>query len=113
MKKHHAVNYIEFPADDLIAIKAFYTKAFGWKFTDYGPEYVAFADGALEGGFTKGEISAEKGPLVILYSTDLEASVTAVELAGGTIIKPIYAFPGGRRFHFSDPAGNHLAIWSE
>ena len=112
MNKHHAINYIEFPADDLKAIKKFYTKAFGWKFTDYGPEYVAFKDGVLEGGFTKGQGSGKKGPLVILYSTNLEASLKSVEKAGGSIAKPIYPFPGGRRFHFIDPAGNYLAIWS-
>lgn len=113
MNKHHTLNYIEFPAADLPAVKEFYVKAFGWEFTDYGPEYVAFSDGVLEGGFTKGTVSGETGPLVILYSDNLEASVRTVEGAGGMIAKPIYSFPGGRRFHFIDPGGNHLAIWSD
>lgn len=113
MHKHHSIDYVEFPADDLEAIKKFYTAAFGWEFTDYGPEYVAFRDEALEGGFTKGKVCEEGGPLVILYSDDLEASVGSVAASGGAIVKPIYAFPGGRRFHFRDPAGNELAVWSE
>lgn len=113
MNRHHAINYIEFPADDLATAKAFYGKAFGWTFTDYGPEYVAFTDGSLEGGFTNGIVSAEAGPLVILYSEALERSLEHVEECGGKIVRPIYAFPGGRRFHFQDPAGNHLAVWSE
>lgn len=113
MNKHHAVNYIEFPAADLPAVKDFYAKAFGWKFTDYGPEYTAFNDGALDGGFTKGAVSGESGPLVILYSEDLPASLESVKKCGGTITKSIYEFPGGRRFHFADPAGNHLAVWSD
>ncbi len=113
MSTHHSINYIEFPAEDLEAVKDFYTKAFGWKFTDYGPEYIAFNDGVLDGGFTKGTVSGEAGPLVILYSNDLEKSLAAVEACGGTIVKPIFDFPGGRRFHFADPAGNQLAIWSQ
>ncbi|KND47492.1 MAG: Glyoxalase family protein [Parcubacteria bacterium C7867-004] len=113
MNAHHRINYIELPADDLEAIKKFYAGAFGWTFTDYGPDYTAFTDGSLEGGFTKGEVAKESGPLVILYSSQLEGSVSDVQNAGGTIAKPIYAFPGGRRFHFLDPAGNELAIWSE
>jgi len=113
MNKHHSINYIEFPAADLSAIKEFYSKAFGWTFTDYGPEYIAFNDGVLDGGFTKGSVIQEGGPLVILYSENLEASVEAVTACGGTIFKQIYSFPGGRRFHFLDPAGNHLAVWSD
>ncbi|MBU2103870.1 VOC family protein [Patescibacteria group bacterium] len=113
MNKHHAINYIEFPATDLPAIKEFYGKAFGWTFTDYGPEYVAFSDGVLDGGFTKGSAIQEGGPLVILYSENLETSVETVTACGATIIKHIYSFPGGRRFHFLDPAGNHLSIWSD
>ena len=113
MNAHHSINYIEFPADDLMAVKKFYTEAFGWEFTDYGPEYIAFKDGVLEGGFTKGQASGEAGPLVILYSDNLESSMEGVVRAGGTIAKPIYPFPGGRRFHFRDPVGNHLAVWSE
>ena len=113
MNKHHALNYIEFPADDLAAVKKFYTSAFGWTFTDYGPEYTAFSDGVLEGGFTKGVVAGAHGPLIILYSDGLEASLKTVVANGGAIAEPIYDFPGGRRFHFVDPAGNHLAVWSD
>lgn len=113
MIKHHTINYIEFQANNFEAIKKFYTTTFGWKFTDYGPDYTAFNDGFIDGGFAKGEAKAQGSPLVILYSDTLEASLDAVEKNGGTIIKPIFSFPGGRRFHFTDPAGNELAIWSE
>ena len=111
--KHHKINYIEFPANDLEEVKAFYTKAFGWKFTNYGPEYAAFTDGVIDGGFTAGKVATSSGPLVILYSDNLEKSVKTVEESGGKILKPIYSFPGGRRFHLADPAGNELAIWSD
>jgi predicted enzyme related to lactoylglutathione lyase len=113
MQKHHSINYIELPASDLEAVKEFYTKAFGWKFTDYGPEYTAFNDGILEGGFTQGEISGASGPLIILYSENLEDSLETVKTCGGTLSKDIFEFPGGRRFQFLDPAGNQLAIWSD
>lgn len=113
MNKHHTINYIELPAGNLELVKKFYSSAFGWKFTDYGPEYTAFNDGNLDGGFTAGAVATSSGPLVILYSEDLETSLETVVSAGGMIVKPIYSFPGGRRFHFADPAGNELALWSE
>jgi hypothetical protein len=112
MNTHHRINYIEFSAKDLEAIKKFYADSFGWTFTDYGPEYVAFNDGSLDGGFAKGE-GAGTNPLVILYSERLEESKEIVEKNGGKIVKDIYSFPGGRRFHFTDPAENELTIWSE
>lgn len=111
--KHHTINYIEFQASDLEKIKDFYTKAFGWKFTDYGPEYAAFNDGFIDGGFEKGEVKNQGQPLVILYSSNLEKSQATVEEAGGKIVKAIFSFPGGRRFHFTDPSGNELAVWSD
>lgn len=106
------VDYVEFPVADLPAAKRFYAAAFGWPFTDYGDDYAAFDDGRLQGGITS---AAEKttAPLVVLYATDLEASLARVTSAGGTILKPIFGFPGGRRFHFADPAGNELAVWSD
>jgi predicted enzyme related to lactoylglutathione lyase len=113
MNIHHAVSYIEFGAKDLTATKAFYTAVFGWEFTDYGPDYAAFKDpGGNEGGFS---INAEmgEGPLVILYSSELEKTKTAVEQNGGKIMRDIFSFPGGQRFHFADPNGNELAVWSE
>lgn len=107
------INYIEFPATDLPAVKAFYSQAFGWKFTDYGPDYAAFNDGALDGGFTSGKPAEKSGPLVILYSDTLKDTLKTVKASGGKINKDIYPFPGGRRFHFLDPSGNELAVWSE
>jgi predicted enzyme related to lactoylglutathione lyase len=113
MSVHHRIDYIEFPADDLPKIKDFYSRAFGWEFTDYGPEYTAFSDGHLDGGFTAGKVAKSVGPLVILYSEDLEGSLETVKRCGGEIIRPIYDFPGGRRFHFTDSAGNELSVWSD
>lgn len=113
MKIQNRINYIEFQARNLDAIKAFYAATFGWKFTDYGPEYIAFNDGSLEGGFAKGDTKSAGSPLVILYSENLEAAVESVKKNGGTIAEPIFSFPGGRRFHFADPSGNVLGIWSE
>jgi predicted enzyme related to lactoylglutathione lyase len=111
--KHHAIDYIELPCTDPQAIKAFYSAAFGWSFEDYGPSYIAFQDAGVDGGFTTEEPVATGGARVILYSDNLEATLEAVETAGGRIHKAIFSFPGGRRFHFLDPDGNHLAVWSE
>lgn len=113
MHTHNRINYIEFSAPDLDAVKDFYTKAFGWSFTDYGPEYAAFSDGNLDGGFEKRDARGTDGALVILYSEDLDKTLDTVIAAGGKITKPIFEFPGGKRFHFRDPAGNELAVWSD
>lgn len=112
MATHNTINYVEFLAPDLEVIKNFYTKAFGWTFTDYGPDYTAFNDGVMDGGFERGSPSGEGGPLVILFSDNLEASLETVAKSGGSITKEIFSFPGGRRFQFKDPAGNELAVWS-
>ena len=111
---HHAIDYIEIAVTDIDAAKAFYGAAFGWSFVDYGPDYAGIqVDGKEVGGLRSDSEVRAGGPLVILYSEDLEGSVEAVTAAGGTIAEPIYAFPGGRRFHFADPAGNELAVWSD
>lgn len=112
-KVHHAIDYVEFPAGDLTPLKGFYAKAFGWSFIDYGPDYAALEAAGLDGGFQADAHAAPAKPLVILYSDDLEASLAAVETAGGAVTVPIFSFPGGRRFHFTDPSGNELAVWSE
>jgi predicted enzyme related to lactoylglutathione lyase len=112
-RKHNAINYIEFPCKNPEAIKSFYSKVFGWNFQDWGEDYISFSDGSLEGGFTTAESVHPGGARVILYSHDLEATSASVKTAGGVIHKDIFAFPGGRRFHFLDPDGNHLAVWSE
>ncbi|HVU80265.1 MAG TPA: VOC family protein [Candidatus Paceibacterota bacterium] len=110
--KNEQIQYIEFLSSNLPAIKDFYTKAFGWKFTDYGPEYSAFEGDHVDGGFTVGE--PKKGSiLVILYSAKLEETLEKVKKAGGKIVKDIFSFPGGRRFQFADPDGNELAVWSD
>ena len=110
--QHHRVDYIEFQAKDIAAVRKFYADAFGWKFTDYGPDYTSFEDGRLAGGFSKGTPKGT-GTLVVLYSKTLESSLSTVKKCGGTIVKEIFSFPGGRRFHFTDPGGNELAIWSD
>lgn len=107
------IDYIEFPATDIAKTKDFYTGLFGWKFTDYGPDYTSFEDGRLAGGFYKKDAVVAGGPLVVLYSGDLAGILTKVQAAGGTIVKEIFSFPGGRRFHFTDPNGNELSIWSD
>ena len=116
MNLHEKINYVELPAKDLEATKAFFQSVFGWSFVDYGPEYTSFSDQGIDGGFFQSDLasSSEKGAaLVILYSNQLEATLANVEKAGGSIIKPIYSFPGGRRFHFTEPSGNEFAVWSE
>lgn len=107
------INYVEFKANDLEAVKAFYSKAFGWEFTDYGPDYVAFNASGLEGGFEKSAEPVVNGALIVLYHSQLETILETVKTNGGQIVKDIFSFPGGRRFHFKDPAGNELAIWSD
>lgn len=115
------ISYIEFPAADLAAVEKFYSGVFGWKFTSYGDEYIAFSDGSMDGGFFK--TSAQPctqsnnphgvGTLVVLSTSDLESARDAVVAANGKLTKDIFSFPGGRRFQFVDPAGNELSVWSD
>jgi uncharacterized protein len=120
------IDYIEFPTTDVAATKAFYERVFGWRFTDYGPDYTSFEDGRLAGGFHKKDAGGAgdgllsranpapaRGPLVVIYGADLAAMEARVRAAGGSIVKDAFSFPGGRRFHFTDPGGNELAVWSE
>lgn len=112
---HHRLNYIELSVTDLVAARDFYSGAFGWEFNAYGPEYAGIvgADGNEVGGLAQvPEARASGGPFVLLYSDDLDASVAAVTAAGGTIVNGPYEFPGGRRFHFTDPGGNELGVWA-
>jgi len=116
MNQHEKINYVEFPAKDLGATKAFFQSVFGWSFTDYGPEYTAFENQGLDGGFFQSDLasSTEKGAaLIVFYSDQLEATLAKVEKAGGSILRPVYSFPGGRRFHFTEPSGNEFAVWGE
>ena len=117
MNQHEKINYIEFPARDIEKAKSFFSQVFGWRFTDYGPEYSAFdKDAGLDGGFFKSDrvtSSDNGGVLIVFYSKDLEGTQAKIEAAGGAILKPIFSFPGGRRFHFTDPNGNEYAVWSD
>jgi predicted enzyme related to lactoylglutathione lyase len=116
MNQHEKINYVEFPAKDLAGTKRFFQSVFGWSFTDYGPEYTAFENQGLDGGFFQSDLAsstANGAALIVLYSNQLEATLAKVEKAGGSIIRPVYSFPGGRRFHFTEPSGNEFAVWSE
>lgn len=116
MSNHEKINYIEFPSKDLELTKTFFSGVFGWHFVDYGPDYIAFSDAGIDGGFFKSDqlVSTLVGSaLVVFYSDDLTVTQTKIENAGGKIIQTIFSFPGGRRFHFSDPNGNEYAVWSD
>ena len=117
-EKHHKIHYVEFATSDMARAKQFYSTVFGWEFKDWGPEYIDFAaaSAGVHGGFrtTKPEETrGDAAPLVVLYSTDLKATETAIVAAGGAIVVPTFEYPGGRRFHFADGVGNVLAAWSE
>jgi len=111
--RDRGIDYIEFNVADIGRSKDFYGTAFGWTFTDYGPDYCEFSDGRMKGGFSTGGAVTPGGPLVVLYGADLTDVLGRIEGAGGTIVKPVFEFPGGRRFHFTDPDGYELAVWSE
>ena len=116
MHSHEKINYVELPASDIEKVKAFFSAAFNWSFTDFGPEYSAFANEGIDGGFYKADAhsSTQNGSaLIVFYSKDLEATQKKIENAGGKIAKPIFSFPGGRRFHFLDPNNNEYAVWSD
>jgi predicted enzyme related to lactoylglutathione lyase len=116
MPSDKCIDYVEFPAKDLVAVKRFYSACFGWTFTDYGPDYCSFSDGHLDGGFYRADCRAGRdqgGALVVLYAKDLEAVRQTVLEHGAELIADVFDFPGGRRFHFSDPNGNELAVWSD
>lgn len=116
MNKHETISYLELPARDIPATKNFFQEVFDWKFQDYGDEYTAFTEDRLEGGFFKSEkkSSTENGAaIVIFYSNDLEGTQDKIEKSGGKIIRHIFSFPGGRRFHFTEPSGNEFAVWSD
>ena len=116
MPEDRRIDYVELPAADLDAVEAFYSAAFGWTFEDYGADYRAFNDGRLDGGFHRSELRSrteDGAALVVLYAEDLEAVEGRIAAAGGTIVKPAFEFPGGRRLEFRDPHGNDLAVWTD
>jgi uncharacterized protein len=104
------IAYLELPANDIAASRTFYESLFGWSFQDYGPTYSAFSGSGTDGGLNADPAERTHAPLAVIESHDLEATQKSIVEAGGTITLPIFSFPGGRRFHFSDPAGNELAI---
>ena len=107
------IDYIEFLTADIEETKRFYSTVFAWEFTDYGPDYTSFTDGRLAGGFSAAPEVKTGGPLVVLYSTNLAELESKVVQSGGKIVRETFEFPGGRRFHFTDPSGNELAVWSD
>jgi len=116
MNQHEKINYIEFHTGDIDGTKAFFNKAFGWDFTDYGPDYCDFSGQGINGGFfrsTEMVTAAAGAALVIFYSERLEETLASVRAAQGKISRDIQAFPGGRRFHFIEPGGNELGVWSD
>ena len=116
MNEHEKINYIEFPTKDIESTKDFFTIVFGWSFLDYGPDYTAFSNEGVDGGFFKSDltVSTENGSaLIVFYSKELEQTQSKIVSAGGSIIRPIFSFPGGHRFHFGDPSGNEYAVWSD
>lgn len=116
MSQHHLINYIEIPVKDMETSKDFFAQAFGWSFVDYGPDYASISDAGIDAGLFVSDktVSTETGSvLVVMYSENLESSETRITGCGGKIVKPIFAFPGGRRFHFADLNGNEYAVWSD
>jgi len=116
MNEHEKINYIEFPAKDLQVARTFFSEVFDWSFTDYGPEYVAFSNAGIDGGFYQSDLVASTitgSALIVFYSSDLDRTQSKVKTAGGSVLKPVFSFPGGRRFHFADPNGNEYAVWSD
>lgn len=115
-RQNKAIDYVEFPARDMSATKTFFQNLMQWDFVDYGPEYMSFSDEKVDGGFFLSDSRArqdEGSALVVFYFNDLEATQQQIKALGGTISKPIFDFPGGRRFHFLDPNGNEFAVWSQ
>lgn len=116
MNNYGKINYLELPTKDIEKTKAFFTQIFDWKFKDFGSDYTVFSNAGVEGGFFRSDksVSTENGSvLVVLYSETLEDTQSRIEEAGGKVTKSIFSFPGGRRFHFSDPSGNEYGVWSD
>jgi predicted enzyme related to lactoylglutathione lyase len=115
MMTNNHINYVEFAAADLEATKKFFEEVFGWEFQDYGPDYLAFNNAGVDGGFFRSKLASRidsGGALIVLFSASLEEAVANVQDKGGIVTKSIFEFPGGRRFHFTEPSGNELAVWT-
>lgn len=116
MPLHHSINYLEIPSENLSASKAFFETVFHWQFTDYGDEYTAFHNDSIAGGFYRSSTASRTksgAALIVFFSKNLEQSLADVTQARGQISQDIFAFPGGRRFHFIEPGGSEFAVWSE
>lgn len=116
MNTHHNINYVELPSTDLEKTKTFFTEVFNWNFKDFGSDYCAFNQAGIEGGFYLSEWGAatqNSSALVVIYSEDLDLTLEKVKENGGTIVKDIFSFPGGKRFQFLDPGGSEFGVWSE
>ncbi len=116
MNEHEKINYIELPAKDIGKTKNFFQLVFEWSFEDFGPKYTAFSNQGVDGGFyhsDKESTTQNGGALIVFYSRTLEATLDKIKQNGGSITKPIFLFPGGRRFHFKEPSGNEFAVWSD
>ncbi|MBF0471510.1 MAG: VOC family protein [Gammaproteobacteria bacterium] len=114
MNQNNQINYLEFPSTDLDKSRAFFSELFAWSFNDYGNDYTSFSGAGLKGGFYRSEtVTGSSAPLAVIYNSNLEEILEKVSRAGGVITKPIFAFPGGRRFQFTEPGGNELGVWSE
>jgi hypothetical protein len=116
MSQSEKINYVEFPTKNLMSTKKFFEQAFGWTFEDFGPEYTAFSNQGIDGGFFKADLTStarQGSALIVLLSENLEETQSKIESSGGKISEPIFAFPGGRRFHFIEPGGNELAVWQK
>lgn len=116
MREHEKLDYVEYPAANMEATQTFFSEVFGWNFEQFGPDYCAFSNQGLDGGFYRSELysSTRNGSaLLVFYSENLGETLAKIETAGGRIEKPIFDFPGGRRFHFCEPSGNEFAVWSD
>ena len=116
MNEHEKINYVEFPSVNLQKTKLFFKQVFAWEFEDFGPQYTAFTGQGIDGGFYEADLfssTSNGAALIVFYSNNLESTLDKIKAAGGVIVKDIFAFPGGRRFHFSEPSGNEFAVWSE
>ncbi len=116
MSLHEKLNYVELPAKELEATKQFFIDAFDWAFVDYGPDYIAFSDEGLDGGFFRSDLCSntqQGAALLVFFSRDLEETQSKIEACGGKITQAIFSFPGGRRFHFCEPSGNEFGVWGE
>lgn len=116
MSEHEKIDYVEFPSKNIEITKSFFSAVFDWEFTDYGPDYIGFRNQGLSGGFVTSDdvcLSDKGSALLVFYSADIASTQLKIEKAGGLIVKPLFSFPGGRRFHFADPNGNEYAVWSD